>query len=384
MKIKFLHATILTCNDQFDIIEDGMVVTCNDIIEYVGVIKEYSTDKVIDCKGKVLLPGLVNGCAIIGKYSIPSSCTTLEDIDDIFKEQRQDFQMCDIQNHAEQFAHKMIRDGVTSVFDYSGFEDVCASTYAQLGLRSFIGVGIFNKGQVVTQEELEKRIQIIKQNNANAFLYSDETYTLTDEQLLPLVKMAKEYELHFPVHRSLVDVGECVKMSGLSPVAFLDELGVLSYPTKLLYGTCMDKEDMNVLKDKESMMTLCPVEDMYVGYGYAPIISYQRQGIKLGVGTGKDHVTHSTMRDAIRALIMLGSSQFHNPTILSAKDILLMCTNVYQKYRIGVLQKGYFADILLLDCKDFLNNKEDLLLIKDHLELVMVGGKMIFENKQVG
>lgn len=378
MKTKLIDAKIFTCNNNFDIIENGMIIINNDKIEYVGDIKEYDTDKTIHCKGAVILPGLINGCAIFGEYVVPSSSNALEDLELCFDQQRQNYNEEKFQNSINQFSQNMVSEGVTTVFDYSGYGKICASIFQSCGMRHFVGVGLFDKGQIVSEKELKEQIDFINKTKSSVFLYSNETYTLSDERLLPIVKMLNDYEVHFPIHRSLVDVGACVKASGLSPVAFLNELGILDYPTKLLYGTSMDKEDMSMLKDKDTIVTLCPIEDMYLGYGLAPIVSYLRQGIKVGIGTGKENVAHTTMRELIRSVFMLGNSQFHNPTTLSGKDVLKMCTSVYQKYGIGVLQKDYFADILIIDNKDFLTKKEDLFTIKDHLQMTMIGGQIVF------
>lgn len=395
MKTNYIHATIITGDDNNTIIEDGMIVVSDNMIEYVGDIIPYDSDKTYDCKGNILMPGLVNGCVKLGQYTIASDIHSLPELERELSSERLSFDKQDISLQAEDVAKRMLREGVTTLFDYSGFGDVCVPCYNHAGIRSWVAVGLFEEGEVKGKEQLVNEQIDVTTLLSTPFLYSNETYTLTDEQLMPLVEQLREGNvLHMPLHRSLVDIGQCLKETGYSPVAFLDDLGLLGFSTHLLYGTCMDKEDMFNLKNADTSVTLCPVEDMYLGYGMAPILSYIRQNIPLLVGTGIDAFAHPSMQDTIRALYMMACSQFHDPNVLEDKQVFAMCTKNYEKYRIGVLQKGYFADILLVDKVainpladiihfengEYLNIRNLLMNMEEHLLFTMVDGKIVFNK----
>ena len=58
-----INVTILTMNKEKELIENGVVVITGDAIEAVGgqeLLAHYHADKVIDGKGGILMPGMVN------------------------------------------------------------------------------------------------------------------------------------------------------------------------------------------------------------------------------------------------------------------------------------------------------------------------------------
>ena len=63
MKTTYVNATIVTMNEQNEVIENGYIIVENDQIIDVKsgeFANEFEVDEVIDMKGKWVLPGLVN------------------------------------------------------------------------------------------------------------------------------------------------------------------------------------------------------------------------------------------------------------------------------------------------------------------------------------
>ncbi|MDY6873974.1 MAG: amidohydrolase, partial [Chloroflexota bacterium] len=58
------NATVLTMDDEYRIFRNGAVAVQGDSILAVGpeeeVLEEVQSDKVMDCDGKILMPGLIN------------------------------------------------------------------------------------------------------------------------------------------------------------------------------------------------------------------------------------------------------------------------------------------------------------------------------------
>ena len=63
LKTTYVNATIVTMNEQNEVIENGYIIVENDQIIDVKsgeFANEFEVDEVIDMKGKWVLPGLVN------------------------------------------------------------------------------------------------------------------------------------------------------------------------------------------------------------------------------------------------------------------------------------------------------------------------------------
>ena len=61
----FKNATVLTVDEKFNQFPNGAVAVSGDAIVAVGpqeeICKQYEAAEVLDCHGKILMPGLVNG-----------------------------------------------------------------------------------------------------------------------------------------------------------------------------------------------------------------------------------------------------------------------------------------------------------------------------------
>ncbi len=383
MKVKLKNATIWTFDENNTIINNGIIIIENDKIIYVGDKNIDICDKEIDCHGNILMPGLINGYVKIGDYFIENHIEDLEDLEQSILLQQQKQSPVEVKHKAQKLAKQMIQNGVTTIFDYSGYAKECKEAYQNAGIRNWIGFGIFDKGQVTSLDALKKQSLWLQGKLTKPFLYSVDTYALTDEQLLPMVQLLKEQDIaiHFPIHRSLLDIGQSIKEVECSPVAFLDNLGILQFPHELIYGTNMDKEDMDFLKCNQSSLTICPQEDMLFGYGITPIMAYLSKHIPLCLGTG--YATFGdAMVDELKTVKMLCNTHSHNPNAISTMELLSMCTKNYQQYHIGVLQKGFFADILLLDKNIDMQDDQWLFHIQDYIVWTMIDGNIVYHNQE--
>lgn len=71
----------------------------------------------------------------------------------------------------------------------------------------------------------------------------------------------------------------------LSPVAYLDQLGVLDARTLAIHCTQVNGEDLAVLAARRTPVCLCPGSNRFLGVGIAPATAMFKAGIKLVLGT---------------------------------------------------------------------------------------------------
>ncbi len=366
MITKLKNATIVTMNDQYEIIENGVVVIENDRILNIAKEDNIKADIEIDCKGGYLLPGLVDACVFYDEVEA-RGCTKLQHLSPKSITKEEQLQKC------QKRIKTSLATGVTTLYDYSLVGELMEVYKGKIRVKKAVGNDV---GQVSSLNNLSNACCDVK----NAILYSADSYSMTDDQLMPMVELlkSKELPLAMPIHRSLVEIGDCYGQYNMSPIALLDDLGLLQFPIQLLYGTCMDKEDILLLKDKECMVTLCLEEDMSLGYGQAPIMAYQNQKINITLGTGREVLGRHTILGQIKQAMMVARSQFHNPSILPLLDVIAMCTNHHQKNEIGVLQKGFFADIILIEKRESFDTS--FYHLEENLQWTMVGGAIVYQR----
>ncbi|MBK9613742.1 amidohydrolase family protein [Candidatus Amarobacter glycogenicus] len=154
--------TVVTMDDSYRLYTDGAVAIAGDVIVAVGptavITQTYTAPEIINCQGKVIMPGLVNA-----HTHVPM--TLLRGLNDDLRLDvwlgylmplEREFVTPDFVKLGTQIAcAEMIRSGVTSFADMYYFEDEIAAETAVIGMRALLGqtVLIFPAPDAATYED---------------------------------------------------------------------------------------------------------------------------------------------------------------------------------------------------------------------------------------
>ncbi|MCA1765544.1 MAG: amidohydrolase family protein, partial [Desulfobulbaceae bacterium] len=72
---------------------------------------------------------------------------------------------------------------------------------------------------------------------------------------------------------------------GLSPIAYLDRLGVLDERTLCVHCVQCDEDDLEVVAARHSAICVCPGSNRYLEVGSAPVPQMLAKGIRVVLGT---------------------------------------------------------------------------------------------------
>ncbi|MDM7323773.1 MAG: amidohydrolase family protein [Thermus sp.] len=75
------------------------------------------------------------------------------------------------------------------------------------------------------------------------------------------------------------------KPPGLTPIRYLQALGVLGPNTLLVHGVHVDEEEVRMVAEAGAKVVLCPRSNQNLEVGEAPLALYARQGVELALGT---------------------------------------------------------------------------------------------------
>ena len=146
----FINAIVLTMDDKLNQYDPGAVAIQGDSIIAVGheeeIKKQYSADEIIDCGGKVLMPGLVNA-----HTHVPM--TLLRGLSDdlrldvwlmgyMLPVEREFVSPEFVRLGTSLACAEQIRSGVTTFNDMYFFEDDVAQATADAGMRAVCGQSI--------------------------------------------------------------------------------------------------------------------------------------------------------------------------------------------------------------------------------------------------
>lgn len=396
---------ILPMDNELTIIKDGFVAVAAGRVLAVGAedeLKDYQAEETIEAGNSIIMPGLINTHthAAMAYFrgladDLPFGVWLNERVWPAeAKYVNKEF----VRKSGELSCLEMIKSGTTCFNDMYFFgQNIMARVAEAAGLRALLGIDLKNPEMSINYAlDLAGQYQdneYIKITLAPHSVYACSTNTLEK------VKQASEennFRVHIHVSESEKEVVDCRKTHGKTPVEYLDELGLLSDKLMAAHSIWLTDEDLKIYQDRQVKMVHCPVSNMKLTSGVAPLDKILKAGVIAGLGTdgSASNNTLDLLAD-MRVCALLHKIVHVDPAVISARQLLQMATIDGAKViglekEIGSLEAGKKADLITISL-----NKPHLSPIYDpysHLIYcangadvadVIVNGKIIMKNRQV-
>ena len=367
-----------------DPIEGGGVLVRDGRIEAVGtdLAKAAPGEPVEDLGNAVILPGLVNAHSHLD-YTIARG---LVDDEPFFPWIRRLTELGARLGHEDFLASarlgalQLVRSGVTAIGD-STFSGAAVEAAAEAGLRGIVYQETFGpdpSGDYDAQVKgLEDRIGEL-QRKAGALIavgVSPHSVYTSCERLLRLVAdLAREAGLPVALHVAetqeeldLVQSGagpiaDFYRMFGLefrargvTPVRYLDDIGMLSRKTVAAHCVHVTDADLDILAEQQTGVAHCPKSNAKLGVGIAPLDRIIGRGIAAGIGTdGAASDNALDMFEEMRFAVLAQRAARADVKAMDAHRILELATlggatALGIEAEIGSLEPGKRADLIGVD-----------------------------------
>ena len=259
---------------------------------------------------------------------------------------------------------EMLKTGTTAFSDLYIHMDEVAKAVGESGIRAVLSYGMADRGNKEKAElELKIGTEFIK-NWDNAFngriravFGPHAPYTCTPEFLSEVKNVARELNTYVHIHvaETKWEVEHIKSVYGKTPVRLLDEIGFLDEKTVIAHAIWLDDDEMRILKDRNVSVVHCPISNLKLASGIARVKDMHDLGINVCLGTdGASSNNTYNLFEEIKMTSLLQKVITGRADALKAKEVLKMATeNGYRAYGIkgGKLEKGYLADIVLIDRK---------------------------------
>lgn len=156
----------------------------------------------------------------------------------------------------------------------------------------------------------------------------------------------------------LRDRGIPVAPSGRSPIAYIDNLGLLRPEMLLIHAIDLDDADLEIIRQKRASVVHCPKSNAKLAHNIARVSEIKHTGVPLGLGT--DSVASNNVIDMfeeMRAAIFQQRSRTGRLESLDAETVFRMatlgaaeCLGLAQY--VGSLDAGKRADFVVVDLND--------------------------------
>jgi 5-methylthioadenosine/S-adenosylhomocysteine deaminase len=404
---------VVTLDGTRRVFENGAVAVRGERILAVGASSEiadrYQGERIIDAKGKLVLPGLIN-------THNHAPMTLLRGIaDDLaLMDWLQKFIFpAEAKNVSREFVDwgtalaciEMIQSGTTTYADMYYFEDQVAEVTVRAGMRGVLGETVLqfpapdNKTPGEALAYTEKYIRRWKGNPLiTPAVAPHAPYTNSAESLKACKALADRYGVPLTIHVSETQ-DEVIQMRekyGLTSTQWLDSLGVLGPNVFFNHGVWLTEEDLAIVRKRGVGVTHNPESNMKLASGTAPVVRMLALGIPVGLGTdGAASNNNEDMFEAMDFAAKLHKLVTMNPSALPAAAVVEMATlggarAMGMEKEIGSLEAGKRADLILIETDSA--HGQPLYNVYSHLVYSLKGadvatsiinGKVVMLNRKV-
>ena len=369
------NGTVVTVNDRFEIIENGLICTEADRIVRVEPLtdeKDLPDAKVvIDAGGGLVLPGLVNSHTHLPMTLFRGLADDLplqQWLDNhIFPAEAAHMTAESVSMGAVLACAEMLLSGTTTCCDGYFLEETVAESVAACGLRAVLGQGVIDfpapgipdpKENITVAGRFAER-WTGRDSRIRASVFCHSPYTCSAETLTSAKKLAQKHGLLFQIHAAETrDEHERIRAHhGTTPIGYLDRLELIDAATLLVHAVWVDENDMAVVADRRAAVAHCPESNMKLGAGIAPLTGLLSAGIAVGLGT--DGCASNNTLDLFQTMDI--TAKLHKvrdmqPTAADAQAVLTLATRggaraIGMENDIGSLEAGKKADLIVIDTR---------------------------------
>jgi 5-methylthioadenosine/S-adenosylhomocysteine deaminase len=375
----FINAVVLTMDDEMNQYPHGAVAVKGESIVAVGpeeqIKKEFSGEETIDCRGQVLMPGLVNA-----HTHVPM--TLLRGIADdlrldvwlqgyIWPVEREFAVPEFVRLGTSIGCGELIRGGVTTFNDMYFYEDEVATATAEAGLRAICGPSIlkFPTPDAASYEDAMEKARefIIKWQGHPLILPSiapHAPYTTTPEILQETADLAKEFDIPLHIHlaETALEVENMREENGFPVIPYVRKQGLLEAKVIAAHCVHIDMGEIRTLRHTGAGISHNPSSNLKLASGFAPVIQMLEAGLNVGIGTdGPASNNDLDMFEEVRLAAFIAKAVTNDPTSLPASQALLMATRIGAQalhigHLTGSLTPGRRADLILVDLSPLHNS----------------------------
>ncbi len=346
-------------------IQEGKIVA----VDYEkDILEQWQSEEVIDCDGKVLMPGLVNTHTHIPMTLLRGLANDLRlDVwlmGYMMPVEREFLSPEFVRLGTQLGCAELIRSGVTTFNDMYYFEDEVAKATAEIGLRAVVGQTVlkFPTADAASYEDgLKLSVELIEKWKDHPLIIPaiapHAVYTCPQEVLEAVIDIALKHDarVHFHVSETIDEVETLRKETGLPVVPYIKKLNMLE--TKLIAAHCVHIDDGEIrsLQHAGTGIAHNPSSNLKLASGFAPVAKLLEMGVKVGVGTdGTASNNDLDMFEELRLASLIAKPVAGDPTVLPAKTVLAMGTRIGAEALhigdiTGSLEVGKRADLILLD-----------------------------------
>ena len=348
------------------LIEDGLIAK----IALSGESFDIPSDtEVVDCTGKALMPGLVNMHTHAGMSlmrGVGEDIPFHEWLDRIWVlEEGLDEEYV---YHATKVAClEMIKTGTTTFNDQYWYMPMACKAASEMGIRAALSYVICDRND--PEESERQKIQCIQMyeesktwSDMMTFMISVHAiYSVSEPMIMWAAEFARERGLKLHIHLSETEkeVQDCMREhEGMSPVEYLDSLGVLGPDVIAAHTLWLSDKDVEILGKRGVTCVHNVNSNLKLASGYRFRYNELRDaGANVCLGTdGCASSNNLDMLETMKTSAMIQKAWRNDPSAMPIDELISMVTSNVAKalgLNCGRIEEGAAADLIIVDTENY-------------------------------
>ena len=407
-------------------ISDGSLLIRDNYIEAVGLSQELATeaDRVIDAKGMLIMPGLVNTHHHLYQTltrALPAAqdallFSWLQTLYPVWGELTSEA----VYTSAMIGLAELVLSGCTTASDHLYLYPHDASLQDEIRAAQELGVRFRpcrgsmslgrSKGGLPPDDVVQEEDVILKDSQGAIETYHDPSpfsmlrvvlapcspFSVTADLMRSSLELAREYDVYLHTHVAETREEEefCLKRFGCRPVSYMEQLGWVGPDVWYAHAVHLNEEEIRTLADTGTGVAHCPSSNMRLGSGIAPIRRMLEVGVKVGLALDGSASNDSSHMLAEARMAMLLQRVECGAEAMSARQALELATlggaAVLGRKDIGCLEPGKAADLIGFDlrCLEYAGALHDplaalIFCTPRNVTLSIINGKLVVEDGEL-
>lgn len=403
MKILIKNCNLISMSENRKKYEPNMDILIEDNkIKRIEKNINEDCEKVINANGKVVMPGLINTHSHISMSIFRETVDGLKTQDWLTQKiwpMEDKLTNEDIYYATMLSCIEMIETGCTCINDmYFMTEDIIkAALESGVRLQTTRTLMGHNKEDLIRLEELNNLLENYKYETItfNAGIHG--LYTSNEEYVKKCVDFAEEKNLPIHMHfcentQEREDIKRDYNVEEPSDVIKRDFKGIHNI---LAHSVKISDKDIENLKETNTYISHCPVSNLKLGCGIAPITKMVEEGLCVSLGTdGQGSGSNLDMFETMKFTALLQKGINENPEDLPAYEVLKMATingaKALNLNETGKIEEGKLADLIIINMEETITNPINNIFAEivynvkgSNVDTTIINGKVLMENRKI-
>ena len=363
---------VLTVNAQNQVLEDHAIVVVEGKIDALlpreTALQTYRPKTLLERSQHIVAPGLINAHTHLAMNLLRGYADDLP----LMTWLQEKIWPLEQQHAGPEFVAagtrlalaESIRAGVTCVNDMYFFAERTADELSKAGMRGRVGMLVLDFPSAWAKDAdayIQRGLELhdaLRNNPRVATCFAPHApYTVSRKHLERIRVLSTELDVpvHMHIHETAAEVAEFEAKHGLRPLQMLHDIGLLEPSLIAVHMTHLTEEEQALTTHHGVHVAHCPVSNMKLASGCAPVAALQESGCNVAIGTdGAAANNDLDLLAELRTASLLAKMQSGSAAACNASQSLRMATINGAKALgldalTGSLEPGKAADFICVE-----------------------------------